>query len=177
MYQEARGERRDGMKPLLRKAALLASLALVSGGLLVSTSASAGAQTGALIQSRFNGRCMTAATAQEGAGVIMVDCQNAPTQDWYWDGLKLRNSSNGKCLSAAWGNGDNGAALQMFDCWAGSNSFQMFYRPASHDYEIGRIRSFLGGNRCVEIAGANWWNGGSVQLWDCHGGGNQYWWI
>ncbi len=165
------------MKPFVRRIALLASLALVSGGLLVSTSASAGAQPGAYVQSKFNGRCMTAATDQEGAGVIMVDCQAAPTQYWYWDGLKLRNASNGKCLSAAWGNGDNGAALQLFNCWAGDNAFQMFYRPASHDYEIGRIRTWLGGNRCVEIAGANWWNGASVQLWDCHGGGNQYWWV
>jgi hypothetical protein len=52
----------------------------------------------------------------------------------------------------------------------------MFYRPASSNAEVGRIRSWLGGNRCVEIAGANWWQGASVQLWDCHGGGHQYWW-
>lgn len=175
VYQRVCGKRRVRMKPFMRKVALLASLALLSGGLLVSTSASAGAQSGVQILSRYNNRCLTAATQQEGAGVIMVDCQNADTQRWYWDGLKLRNASSGKCLSAAWGNGDNGAALQMFGCWAGSNAFQMFYRPASHDYEVGRIRSWLGGNRCVEIVGSNWWNGAAVGLWDCHGGNNQYW--
>ncbi len=163
------------MKPFTRKIALLASLAVVSGSLLATSSTTAGAQTGFQILSRHNNRCLTASTAHEGAGVIMVDCQGAQTQRWYWDGLKLRNSTTGKCLSAAWGNGDNGAALHMSDCWAGDNLFQMFYRPASHDYEVGRMRSFLGGNRCVEISGGNWWNGASVQLWDCHTGAFHYW--
>ena len=53
------------MKPFVRKAAVLASLALVAGGVLVSTSASAGAaQTTFQISSRFNNRCLTAATGQ-----------------------------------------------------------------------------------------------------------------
>ncbi|SEQ71968.1 Ricin-type beta-trefoil lectin domain-containing protein [Lentzea xinjiangensis] len=163
------------MTPFLRKIALLASLALVSGGLLVTSSTSAGAQAGFQILSRHNNRCMTAATEHEGAGVIMVDCQGAATQRWYWDGLRLRNVSTGKCLSAAWGNGENGGALQMFGCWADNNAFQLFYRPASHDYEVGRMRSWLGGNRCVEISGSNWWSGATVQLWDCHTGANHYW--
>ncbi|MFS8101738.1 RICIN domain-containing protein [Lentzea alba] len=163
------------MKPFVRKIALLASLALVSGGLLVSTSASAGAQTGYYVQSKFNGRCMTAATGQNGAGVIMVDCQNAPTQRWYWDAGRLRNADGGRCLTAAWGNGDNGAHLQIYDCVA-NVAHQIFYRPASHDYEIGRIRSWLSGNRCVDISAGNWWNGAAVQLYDCHGGLNQKWW-
>lgn len=158
-----------------RKTAVMATLVLVAGGVLV-TSSVAQAQNTIYVQSKFNGRCMTASTGQNGAGVIMVDCQNALTQRWYWDGLKLRNADGGRCLTAAWGNGDNGAHLQMFDCQPGSNAFQLFYRPASRPEEVGRIRSFLGGNRCVEIAGANWWQGASVQLWDCHGGGNQYWW-
>lgn len=169
--------RRDRMKPFTRKVALLASLALVSGGLLIGTSSSAGAQAGYQIQSRFNGRCLTAATGQNGAGIIMVDCQNAPTQRWYWDGLRLRNADGGRCLTAAWGNGDNGAHLQMYDCQPNSPAHQLFYRPASHSYEVGRIRSWMSGNRCVEIAGGNWWQGASVQLWDCHTGGNHYWWV
>lgn len=163
------------MKPLMRKTALLASLALVAGGILVTTSASAGAQAGFEISSRLNKRCLTASTGANGAGVIVVDCQGAITQRWYWDGLKLRNADGGRCLTAAWGNGDNGAALQMYDCQPGSNAFQMFYRPASHSYEVGRVRSWMSGNRCVEIAGTNWWNGASVQLWDCHTGANHYW--
>jgi hypothetical protein len=177
VYQAVRGERQDRMKPFVRKIALLASLALVSGGLLVSTSASAGAQTGSYVQSKFNGRCMTAATGQNGAGVIMVDCVNAPTQRWYWDGLRLRNADGGRCLTAAWGNGDNGAHLQMYDCDPNRPGHQTFYRPASNSSEVGRIRVWMQGYRCVEIAGANWWQGASVQLWDCHGGGNQYWWV
>jgi hypothetical protein len=176
-YQVVRGVRQDRMKPFMRKIALLASLALVSGGLLVGTSTSAGAQAGAYIQSKFNGRCMTAATGQNGAGVIMVDCVNAPTQRWYWDGLRLRNADGGRCLTAAWGNGDNGAHLQMYDCQPSNPAHQLFYRPASHSYEVGRIRSWMSGNRCVEIAGGNWWQGASVQLWDCHTGGNHYWWV
>ena len=165
------------MKPFVRKIALLASLALVSGGLLVSTSASAGAQTGNYVQSKYNGRCMTAATGQNGAGVIMVDCQNAPTQRWYWDGLRLRNSDGGRCLTAAWGNGENGAQLQLFDCDPNRPGHQTFYRPASHDYEIGRIRIWMApGYRCVDISAANWLNGAAVQLYDCHDGWNQKWW-
>ncbi|MGW6447880.1 RICIN domain-containing protein [Lentzea sp. NPDC055074] len=163
------------MKLSKRKTAIMAALALVAGGVLVTSSA-AQAQNTIHVQSKFNGRCMTAATGQNGAGVLMVDCQNALTQRWYWDGLTLRNADGGRCLTAAWGNGDVGAHLQIFDCQPGSNAFQTFYRPAARPEEVGRIRSFLGGNRCVEIAGANWWQGASVQLWDCHGGGNQYWW-
>ena len=163
------------MNLLKRKATFMAALTLVAGGVLVTTSSSAEAQTTFQVSSRFNNRCMTASTGQNGAGIIMVDCQNAPTQRWYWDGLRLRNADGGRCLTAAWGNGDNGAHLQMYDCQANNPAHQLFYRPASHDYEVGRIRSWLYGNRCVEIAGANWWQGASVQLWDCHGGGNQYW--
>jgi hypothetical protein len=33
----------------------------------------------------------------------------------------------------------------------------------------------LSPNRCVEISGANWWQGASVQLWDCAGGNHQRW--
>lgn len=60
----------------------------------------------------------------------------------------------------------------MWDCqdWVS----QKFYRPGSPGNR-GRVQTFLGGNRCVEIAGANWWQGASVQLWDCHEGRNQFW--
>ena len=163
------------MKTLMRKTAVLASLALVAGGVLVTTSASAGAQATFQISSRFNNRCLTASTGANGAGIIVVDCQNAPTQRWYWDSLRLRNADGGRCLTAAWGNGANGAALQMYDCQPNSPAHQTFYRPASHSYEVGRIRSWMSGNRCVEIAGANWWNGASVQLWDCQTGNHHYW--
>lgn len=164
------------MKPLMRKIAALASLALVAGGVLVTSSASAGAaQATFQLTSRYNGRCMTAATGANGAGIIMVDCQGALTQRWWWDGLRLRNADGGRCLTAAWGNLDNGGALQMYDCQASSPANQIFYRPASRPEEVGRLRSWQYGNRCVEMAGSNWWNGASVQLWDCHGGGNQYW--
>ncbi|WP_083267723.1 RICIN domain-containing protein [Lentzea guizhouensis] len=159
-----------------RGAVALASLSLVAGGVLATTTASAGAAQATFpITSRYNGRCMTAATGQNGAGVIMVDCQNAPTQRWYWDLGRLRNHDGGRCLTAAWGNLDNGAHLQMYDCQPNSPAHQIFYRPASRPEEVGRLRTWQHGNRCVEIAGANWWNGASVQLWDCHGGGNQYW--
>lgn len=164
------------MNLLKRKAAVLAALTLVAGGVFATTAASAGAaQSTFQISSRFNNRCMTAATGANGAGVIMVDCQGAVTQRWWWDGLRLRNADGGRCLTAAWGNGANGAALQMFDCQQNGPAHQLFYRPASHDYEVGRLRSWLSGNRCVEIAGGNWWQGASVQLWDCHTGGNHYW--
>src|SRR5688572_3662213 len=176
MYQAASGERLDRMKPFVRKIALLASLALVSGGLLVSTSATAGAQTGSYVQSKFNGRCMTAATGQHGAGIIMVDCVHAPIPRWSWLQLRLGNAESGSSLTAAGGNGYNGAHLQLYHCDASRPGHQTFYRPASHSYEVGRIRVMMPGYRCVEIAGANWWQGASVQLWDCHGGGNQYWW-
>jgi hypothetical protein len=30
-------------------------------------------------------------------------------------------------------------------------------------------------NRCIDVSGASTTNGAQVQLWDCHGGGNQRW--
>lgn len=115
--------------------------------------------------------------AGNGAGVLMVDCQGAASQLWNWDPaqpLHLRNVHTGKCLTVAWGNGDNGAALHSFDCNKDWGS-QMFYRPASTPAEVGRLRTMMSPNRCVEISGANWWQGANVQLWDCNGGNHQLW--
>ena len=159
-----------------RKSAVFAVLALIAGCVLATTTASAGAaQSGFPIVSRHSWKCLTVSdhNTGNGAGVLMVDCLGQSNQLWRWDGLNLRNIHTDRCLTAAWGNGENGAALHMWDChgWYA----QMFYRPASHDYEVGRIRSMQGGNRCVEIAGANPYQGASVQLWDCHTGANHYW--
>jgi hypothetical protein len=158
-----------------KKAAVLAALALVIGGVLATTSASAGAtQSGVQISSQFNNRCLTVSdfNTANGAGVLMVDCQGAASQLWNWDLGRLRNVHSNKCLTVAWGNGERGAALHMWDCqdWVS----QKFYRPGSPG-NLGRVQTFLSGNRCVEIAGANWWQGASVQLWDCHEGRNQFW--
>jgi hypothetical protein len=163
-----------------KKAAVFAALALLAGTVFATTTASAGAAaSGFQISSRLNNRCLTVSdfNSGNGAGVLMVDCQGAASQLWNWDSaqpLHLRNVHTGKCLTVAWGNGDNGAALHSFDCnkdWGA----QMFYRPAATPAEVGRLRTMLSPNRCVEISGANWWQGANVQLWDCNGGNHQLW--
>jgi hypothetical protein len=160
-----------------KKAAVLAALALVIGGVFATTSASAGATViGQPIISKLNSLCLTVSdnNTGNGAGVIMVDCHGQLNQLWYWDNGHLRNSQTDKCLTVAWGNPEAGAALHMWDCQPAWNN-QTFYRPGASPVEEGRIRTTLGGNRCVDISGGNRWQGASVQLWDCHEGANDYW--
>jgi hypothetical protein len=161
-----------------KKAAVLAVLALVIGGVFATTSASAGtAEIGFPLTSKLNNLCLTVSDGNTGNGahVIMVDCTGDVSQRWYWESnLRLRSAQTDKCLTVAWGNPDPGAAVVMWDC-QGSWTNQTFYRPWSAPEEQGRIRSFMTGNLCLDISGGNRWQGASVQMWTCHLGANDYW--
>jgi hypothetical protein len=157
-----------------RRAAIFAVLALIAGTVFASTSASAGAaMDGAMIRSQQSNLCLTVSdyNTGNGAGVLMVECQNAPHQLWWWDGLNLRSVHTNKCLTAAWDNVGDGAALHMWDCHGWYS--QMFYRPGGE--HLGRIRQIRSPNPCVEVAGGNMGQGASVQLWGCHNGRNHFW--
>ncbi|RAS63309.1 ricin-type beta-trefoil lectin protein [Lentzea atacamensis] len=105
------------------------------------------AESGFQISSPHNNRCLTVSdyNAANGAGVLMVDGQGATSQLWNWDPqqpLHLRNVHSNKRLTAAWCNGENGAALHMWHCNRDWGS-QMFYRPASTPEEVGRLRTMM----------------------------------
>lgn len=161
-----------------KKAAVLGALALFAGAVFATASSSAGAaEEGTEIRSWHNNRCLTVAhfNAGDGASVHMYDCNGATTQKWVRDRGRLRNVFGNKCLVPSIGNGENGASLSMYTCdFGGAGGWQVFYRSAQAGEE-GRIRTLVSPNRCIEISGGNWWQGASVQLWDCAGGNHQRW--
>lgn len=145
---------------------LLAGVVLVLGGVLAATAASSGSASAAVtspIRSQHNTNlCLTLAHFNQGDGgsVHMYQCNGASTQQWIFNGFEIRSAFNGKCLDAAFGNSDNGASVAMFTCHGGGP--QQWYRPYG-----GAIRTWMSGNRCLEISGANYWPGAAIQLWDC----------
>jgi len=122
----------------------------ISGGLVMSAS-----------KGRIYGIGITTLLTLAIVGVVPARAQAQVTL-----GGEIRARLNDKCLDIRDQNPNNGAKVQVWDCWSGAN--QRWY------WTGGQIRSALNG-KCLDIRDRNPNNGAKVQMWSCWSGANQRW--
>jgi lysophospholipase L1-like esterase len=79
---------------------------------------------------------------------------------------EIVGAQSGRCLDVAGVSTTNGTAVQLWDCWGGSN--QMWSYTASKQLMVY-------GSKCLDAYGQGTSNGTSVVIWDCNGQANQQW--
>ncbi|WP_426505513.1 RICIN domain-containing protein [Dactylosporangium sp. McL0621] len=75
-------------------------------------------------------------------------------------------TQSGRCLDVAGVSTANGTAVQLWDCWGGSNQ--------TWSYTAGK-QLMVYGSKCLDAYGQGTSNGTSVVIWDCNGQANQQW--
>ena len=82
----------------------------------------------------------------------------------------IEAQASGRCIDAIGFGTANGTGLQLWDCYPGPTSNQVW------GYD-GNTKAYIGehSGKCLDVAGAGTENGTPVWLWDCHGGPNQQW--
>jgi hypothetical protein len=85
------------------------------------------------------------------------------------DVYKLRAQFSNKCLDVAGQGGDNGVAVQQYECNNSDAQNFRVIRNQSGGLSLANVSS----NKCVDLAGGTQDNGAVVQQWDCYGGQNQ----
>ncbi|MEV7130739.1 non-reducing end alpha-L-arabinofuranosidase family hydrolase [Streptomyces sp. NPDC093260] len=78
----------------------------------------------------------------------------------------LRGAGSNRCLDVVGASQDNGAYLQIYDCWGGTN--QQWTLTDDHQLTVY-------GDRCLDVPGHATTPGTRVQIWSCSGGANQQW--
>ncbi|MFF4716912.1 non-reducing end alpha-L-arabinofuranosidase family hydrolase [Streptomyces eurythermus] len=78
----------------------------------------------------------------------------------------LRGVGSNRCLDVAGGVETDGTALQLYDCWGGTN--QQWTLTDANQLTVY-------GNKCLDVPGHATTAGTKVQIWTCSGGANQQW--
>ncbi|CAL9424074.1 non-reducing end alpha-L-arabinofuranosidase family hydrolase [Streptomyces sp. enrichment culture] len=78
----------------------------------------------------------------------------------------LRGVGSNRCLDVVGGVQTDGTALQLYDCWDGTNQ-QWTLTDAK--------QLTVYGNKCLDVPGHATTSGTKVQIWTCSGGANQQW--
>ncbi len=97
----------------------------------------------------------------------MWACVTGPNQTWTLaDDGSVRGL--GKCLDVAGGAVTDGAAVHLWDCYAGLTSQQWTLNAAK---DLVNVKA----GKCLDIKDNNLADGAKLQLWSCGGGANQKW--
>ncbi|GAA2113129.1 non-reducing end alpha-L-arabinofuranosidase family hydrolase [Kitasatospora saccharophila] len=78
----------------------------------------------------------------------------------------LKSTSSGRCLDVSGGTQTDGALLQIYDCWNGTN--QQWTLTSANELTVY-------GNKCLDVPNHATAAGTRVQIWACSGGANQQW--
>ncbi|CAL9291738.1 non-reducing end alpha-L-arabinofuranosidase family hydrolase [Streptomyces sp. SudanB182_2057] len=78
----------------------------------------------------------------------------------------LRGAGSNRCLDVVGGGQTDGTALQLYDCWGGTN--QQWTLTDANQLTVY-------GNMCLDVPGHATTPGTRVQIWTCSGGANQQW--
>ncbi|MFE1322897.1 non-reducing end alpha-L-arabinofuranosidase family hydrolase [Kitasatospora phosalacinea] len=78
----------------------------------------------------------------------------------------LKSVSSGRCLDVSGGSQTDGALLQIYDCWNGTN--QQWTLTSANQLTVY-------GNKCLDVPNHATTAGTRVQIWACSGGANQQW--
>ncbi|MFF9019274.1 non-reducing end alpha-L-arabinofuranosidase family hydrolase [Streptomyces eurythermus] len=82
------------------------------------------------------------------------------------DSGALRGVGSSRCLDVVGGVQTDGTALQLYDCWGGTNQ-QWTLTDAK--------QLTVYGTKCLDVPGHATTSGTKVQIWACSGGTNQQW--
>jgi streptogrisin C len=137
-----------------------------SGGAYITGNSAQGITSGG------SGNCRTGGTtffqpvneALSAWGLTLYTGDSAPPGG---DAIVARHS--GKCLDIASASTANGATVQQYDCWSGTNQ-QFELRDAGSGY-VQIVARHSG--KCLDVASASTANGATVQQYDCWSGTNQ----
>lgn len=102
---------------------------------------------------------LTAALLAVGATLVANPAQAAGTG-------QLRGVGSGRCLDVSNANQSDGAQLQIYDCWNGTN--QQWTLTSS-----GQLTVY--GTKCLDVPNHATTAGTRVQIWTCSGQANQQW--
>jgi hypothetical protein len=91
--------------------------------------------------------------------LVSVPAQAATTGE-------LRAVASGRCLDVVNASQTDGAQLQIYDCWNGTN--QQWTLTSSNQLTVY-------GNKCLDVPNHATTAGTRVQIWTCSGGANQQW--
>lgn len=120
-------------------------------------------------QFRFGetGRCLDVVNygTHHGAKLQIWTCNGTDNQRFFFNGRSVRGAQSNLCLEA----GSNGIDLYMANC--DDNPRQRWVWQGSSVLAT----TGTGTARCVDIVNGATHNGAAVQLWSCHGDGNQVW--
>ncbi|MEU1123419.1 non-reducing end alpha-L-arabinofuranosidase family hydrolase [Streptomyces sp. NPDC005899] len=78
----------------------------------------------------------------------------------------LRGAGSGRCLDVPGAVQTDGTAMQIYDCWNGTN--QQWTLTDTNQLTVY-------GNKCLDVPGHATTAGTRVQIWTCSGGANQQW--
>lgn len=85
------------------------------------------------------------------------------------DSGQLRGVGSDRCLDVPEQSTEPGTAVQIWDCWGGTN--QQWTHTGS-----GQLTVYSGASQlCLDASGAGTTDGTPVIVWTCHGGSNQQW--
>jgi len=88
----------------------------------------------------------------------------------YFGPVPIAAEGSGRCIDAsAFGTAD-GTYIQLWDCWPGPLSNQVW----DYNWETKLLVGEHSG-KCLDVAWSGTENGSAVWLWGCHGGPNQQW--
>ncbi|MFJ5546495.1 RICIN domain-containing protein [Streptomyces sp. NPDC093225] len=91
------------------------------------------------------------------------------------DVLLIKNMNSGKCLEIPWGQNQNGAPAQQWDCNGGRNQQWLDYGTTAADGRHAHVYRNVMSNKCLEVADWREDAGAPLRVWDCHWGANQKW--
>jgi endo-1,4-beta-xylanase len=78
----------------------------------------------------------------------------------------LRGAGSGRCLDVSGQSQTDGASVQIYDCWNGSN--QQWTQTSANQLTVY-------GSKCLDVPNHATSAGTHVQIWTCNGGTNQQW--
>jgi Ricin-type beta-trefoil lectin domain len=79
---------------------------------------------------------------------------------------EIVGNQSGRCLDVTGVSTTNGTAVELWDCWGGTNQLWA--------YTAGKQRMVYG-SKCLDAYGKGTSNGTAVIIWDCNGQANQQW--
>ncbi|GAA5186025.1 arabinofuranosidase catalytic domain-containing protein [Rugosimonospora acidiphila] len=80
--------------------------------------------------------------------------------------VEVVGGQSGRCLDVSGQSTANGAQVQLYDCWGGSNQ--------RWTYTSGKQLQVYG-SKCLDATGQGTADGTAVVIWDCNGQANQQW--
>ena len=136
--------------------------------------------TGSIRSKKLASKCLEAGGADLNSKLFIWDCNNALHQKWVLapDGKISSKVNSGRFIGVESGcdGVSSGDRLVIQSSYSSGNCQRqqqwVEWAPTYHTFQ-----NFLNSELCIDIYGGFLDNGNKVILWDCHGSGNQQWYL